>query len=104
MLCGPLNRHITIEQETTGKNSVGTPVETYTLLKKCYATIKYNSGGTPYNEGAQPYSDVDFSIRYDSAINYKCRILYSGEYFKIIAIELIGRKDGIRLKTIRWDV
>jgi SPP1 family predicted phage head-tail adaptor len=99
-----LNRLIRIDIESTSVNSVGTPEETYTLLKECFATIKYNTGATQYNEGAQAYSDIDFSIRWDSRINYKCRITYENVNYKILAIEYIGRKDGIRLKCIKFEL
>jgi SPP1 family predicted phage head-tail adaptor len=103
MLGAFLNRIITIEQETTSVNAVGTPVETYAVLKKTFATVKYTSGGTQFNEGAMPYTDTEFSIRFDERINYKCRVLYNTEYYKILHLELIGRKDGMRLKCIKWD-
>lgn len=104
MQSAALNRYIKIEQETTTKNAVGTPVETYSLLKFTWATIKYTSGGTEFNEGAQPFTDTEFSVRYDSLIDYKCRILFDNEYYKILHIELIGRKDGQRLKCIKYDI
>jgi SPP1 family predicted phage head-tail adaptor len=103
MQAGLLDRFITIEKETTSVNEVGTPIETYAKLKDCYSTIKYTSGGTSYNEGAQAFTDIDFSIRYDSNVNFKCRILFDSEYYKIMYIEKIGRKDGMRLKCIKWD-
>jgi len=103
MISSALNRYITIEIETTTTNAVGTPVESYATLKNTYATVQYKQGNTQFNEGAMPYTDTDFSIRYDSRVNYKCRILYNTEYFKILHIELIGRKDGMRLKCIKWD-
>jgi head-tail adaptor len=99
-----LNRYITIEKEVTSINAVGTPVETYSELKKTYATIKYTSGGTEFNEGSQPFTDTEFSIRYDILVNYKCRVNFDNEYYKILHIELIGRKDGMRLKCKKYDV
>jgi SPP1 family predicted phage head-tail adaptor len=104
MIAGALNKRITIEKETTAKNAVGTPVETYAVLKKTFATIKYITGGTDFNEGAQAYSSHDFSIRFDSAVDYRCRIVFEGEYYKILAIELIGQKDGMRLKCIKYEL
>jgi len=103
MLAGALNNFITIEIETTTKNAVGTPIETYAKLKDTWASIKYTSGGTQFNEGEMPYTDVDFSIRYDETVNYKCRVIFQSEYYKILYIENIGRKDGMRLKCLRWD-
>lgn len=103
MLSGPMNCYITIQKETTSTNLVGTPVETYAKLKDTWATVKYTSGNTEFNEGEMPFTDTDFSIRYDVLVNYKCRVLYNNEYYKILHIEQIGRKDGTRLKCIKWD-
>lgn len=83
MLCANLNTNIVIEKETTSTNSVGTPIETYATLKSTWAQLKYNSGNTEFNEGAQPFSDIDFTIRYDSNINYKCRVKLPFENIEI---------------------
>jgi head-tail adaptor len=103
MLSGLLDKYITIEKETTTINAVGTPIETYAKLKDTFATIKYTAGRTDFEEGEMPNTDVDFSIRWDTNVNYKCRIVYNSEYFKILHIELIGRKDGMRIKCIQYD-
>ncbi len=103
MIAGALNKRISIEIEVTTKNSVGTPIETYTELKKTFASLKYITGGTDFNEGAQANSSHDFSIRYDSEVNYKCRVVFEGEYYKILAIELIGQKDGMRLRCVKFE-
>ena len=99
-----LNRRITLEKETTSKNAMGTPVETYSTLKTTYATVTYPGGGTSSDEyGEGSYTDAIFSIRYDARVNYKCRVLFDGSYYKILHIELIGRKEGLRLRTIMYD-
>jgi head-tail adaptor len=79
MFSGPLNTMISIEKEITTKNAVGSPVETYSLLKKTYATVKFTAGGKEFNEGEMPYTDTEFSLRYDSEINYKCRVMLQKE-------------------------
>lgn len=99
-----LNRLITIEKAVVSQNDQGTPVETYSVLKTTYATVTYQSGGTTSDEyGEQSYTDAIFSIRYDPRINYKCRVLFNGSYYKILHVELIGRKNGLRLRTIMYD-
>lgn len=103
MISAALDTSITIEKETTTINAVGSPSETYAKLKDTWATIKDTSGGTRYENGEEPYTDTEFSIRYDVLVNYKCRVLYNSEYYKIIHIALIRRKDGMRLKCIKWD-
>ena len=96
-------RRILLQIETTTINSVGTSIETYADLRYTYASIKYTSGTTDFDEGAHPNTDLEFSIRWNSDITYKLRIKYEGEYYKILHLQDIGRRDGIRLKCILWD-
>lgn len=99
-----LDRLITIEKEATTKNALGTPVETYSFLKKKFATVTYNGGGTRNQEhGEIANTTAEFTTRYDTDINYKCRIRFNGSYYKILHIEMIGRNEGQRMKTIMFE-
>lgn len=98
-----LNKHIIIEKETTTVNSLGTPVETYSFLKESYAGVWLKSGNTQYSDGALPFSTVEFIVRYDERIDYKCRIYYEGQYYKIKHIYVQGRKDWQRVQAIVWE-
>ena len=72
-----LNRKIIFEKETTSKNAVGTPIETYVEYKNKYANVYVSGGSTEFGENsALPQTNIDFTIRYDSDITYKCRIKY----------------------------
>ena len=99
-----LDKRIIIEKETTTKNAVGTPTETYVFHKDTYANVKDLVGNTNYTtEGALPFSVTDFVIRYDDTINYKCRIQYEDQYYLIKHISYEGRKHWIRMKAIVWE-
>ncbi len=98
-----LTEYVRLEIETTAKNSVGTPIETYHLLKYTFASVVYRRGDTDFEQGAVTFTNTEFSIRWDNRVNMKCRIYYEDEYYKILHIEKIGRKDGLRLKCIKWD-
>ena len=105
MLSGKLDKRITIEVETTTKDAtVGHPKETYSTLKTTYATVNVLSGGVEFHKEFEIASvTVLFTIRYDSRINYKCRILYNEKYYKILHIEEIGRKEGWKIRTIMFE-
>ena len=107
MIPGMMDKFITIEQETTADNAVGTSAETYTTLRTDFASIKNTFGNTDFEEGAHAFTRIEFSLRWNSdmtgANRYKRRILYDGQYYKIVHSEDIGRKDGIRLKCVLWD-
>ncbi len=75
------------------------------FLKYKWSGVQYLGGRTgadQYGENAQ--NDAIFTIRYDEDINYKCRIYYNDQYYKITHIELIGRNEGYRLRTIMFTV
>jgi len=99
-----LNRKIIIERESTSTNSVGTPIETYVTYKNKYANVYVSGGSTEFTEsGALPNTNIDFTIRYDEDINYKCRIKYNNQYYKILHIEEMGRKLAQKIRTIVFE-
>jgi len=99
-----LDKQIVIEKETTTTNRVGTPEETYEFLKEAWAEKFQNNSTTQYApEGMVPFSADVFIIRYDEDINYKCRLIWNNNYYKIEGIDYIGRKHWIKLKCIVWE-
>ena len=93
-----------VEKEVTTKNAAGTPIESYNFLKESYAGITLRSGDTSFTaEGALPFNNVEFLLRYDSRINYKCRFSYENQYYKIKHIQVMGRKDWMLVKAIVWE-
>ena len=104
MIPSALNKLITVEKETTTTNAVGTPEETYVFLKQCYASKLTKSGSTQYDaHGELPFSVDEFTVRYDKRVDYKCRLIYNNNYYKIEHIEEVGRKHFLRLDCIVWD-
>lgn len=104
MIVAELNRWITIEVETTAKNTLGTPTETYVDYKSTWAGVSFLGGKTFTDQaGENVQSDAVFTLRWDENISYKNRIVYLGQIYKITHIEPIGRRDGIRLLTLNWS-
>ena len=104
MVPSSLKELIVIEKETTAKNRVGTPQETYAFLKETYADVFIQGGTTQYDTAGQlPFSQTVFTVRYDENIDYKCRLIYNNNYYKIESIQEMGRKHWIRLRCIVWE-
>jgi len=103
MNANDLNKFIIIEKEVTTTNSLGTPIETYSFLKESYAGVWLKGGSTQYTDGAIPFTNIEFVIRYDERVDYKCRVKYEGQYYKIKHIYVQGRKDWMRLQAIVWE-
>lgn len=84
---GQLNQRINIEQRSSSVDTLGQPVETWTLLAAVWANVKYPSGI------ASIKSDADVSvvkasirIRYISSVNAGMRVAKGSEYFNILAV------------------
>jgi len=104
MLASLLDKQLVIEIERTTTNRVGTPKETYEFLKETWAQKVQNVATTQYApEGQVPFSGDVFIIRYDEEINYKCRVIYNNNYYKIEGIDYIGRRHWMKLKCIVWE-
>lgn len=103
MLVAELNRWIKIEKATVAKGSIGVPKETYTDLFETWAGVSYGGGSlNSDNAGENVRVDAIFTTRFEDQVNYKCRIFYEMQYYKIDHIEIIGRNEGLRIKTVRW--
>jgi len=102
MLAAELNRWITIEKATRAKDAtIGHPKDTYATLYSTWAGVSYGAGSfNKDNAGSNVRVDAAFTIRYDEDVNYKCRILYEEQYYEFDHIEIIGRNEGMRIKTI----
>jgi len=104
MLAHLLNKRILLEQKTVTKNAMGTPTDGWATYRYTYAGVKYTGGGTDYDEiGAIASTNTEFTIRYNPDINYKFRVSYANCYYKLQHIEIIGNKEGLRLKTIMFE-
>ena len=104
MTAAELNRRITIEKESTAKNSVGTPTETYVNLKETAAKVLVTTGSTDYTgQGALPFTRISFTIRWDERVNYKCRIVYDDQYYEIDHIETLDRNHWMKISSIVWE-
>lgn len=103
MLSAELNRWIEIERATNAKGATGVPTDTYVSLYGTWAGVSYGGGSfNKDNAGSNARVDASITLRYDEEINYKCRIVYESQYYAIDHIEVIGRREGLRLKCIRY--
>jgi SPP1 family predicted phage head-tail adaptor len=98
------DRPINIEKRTKQRNAVGTPISVWAPLKSLFAHVSYRGGNTSMQQfGAQTRTDATFSIRFDPAIDYDCRIQYGNQYYRIRHIEIMGRDENMRLQCIMFE-
>jgi len=104
LVTSSLNYLITIEKETTTKNAVGTPIKQWGALCTCYANVYSKSDSLlSLSEGQLSNTSIIFTIRYRSDIDYSCRILFENIYYKIIGLNLIRRKVGLKLTGVAYN-
>ena len=104
MYTSMLNKSVIIEKSTETTNAVGTPVENFSFLKESYAGMTLRDGNTAYTDtGELAFNNVEFLLRYDSRINYSCRLKYENQYYKIKHIQVVGRKDWMQVRAIVWE-
>lgn len=99
-----LNRKITIQKSTVSKNDIGTVEDTWEDYKYAWANVYVRGGDTSYLNGQElPYTTTEFTIRYDEAMNYNYRIKFKNDYYKILHVEEMGRKEGLKIRTIIFN-
>ena len=97
---GRLDRRVVIEQPNRTTNAFGEPINTPTTLTTVWAKRMDERGLERYEQGVLTATrTVDWAIRYLSTVKEDMVLTYDSEDFKIIAIEEIGRKWGLMLKT-----
>ena len=100
MRIGKLDRRIVIEQQVTAKDDWNYDYTTWTT----YATVWANK----MDKGVTEREEVDrqtaltrtqWTMRYRSTVNSTMRILYNSQYYYIVGVEEIGRREGLRVFT-----
>lgn len=104
MITSTLNRKITIEKSIMTKDSVGAPSPSYEKLFDVWAGMYIRSVDSRFfSEGVLPVSTVEWTIRYKDNIDLKCRIKYDNDYYKILSVEKIGRKESLKITTMLFN-
>jgi len=104
MITSTLNKFITIEKGTMGKDAVGAPSSSYVVVSNVWANMFIRSVDTRFTtEGSLPISTTEWTIRYRDDVDIKCRIIYDGDYYKILSVEKVGRKEALKITTMLFN-
>lgn len=91
---GSLNKRISIEQRGTAVDSIGQPVEAWSQVWSCRASIRYPSGLSTIKAAADvSIVQASIRIRYHDGLNAGMRVVRPGEVFDIKAV-LPNRAEG----------
>lgn len=96
MRAGNLDRIVEIQRRTTGLDSFGTPLETWTTFATMRAQLLKNA--TDDREGTRGHTTdavLTFRIYYFASLSLNDRLLYEGQQFEITGLTEIGRRVGM---------
>tara|TARA_R110002020_G_scaffold42273_1_gene124085 strand:+ start:517 stop:846 length:330 start_codon:yes stop_codon:yes gene_type:complete len=104
MNIGSLDRRIVLQEPTTTVNDYGERTNSWGTLASVWASIERKSSASETNSGEQLVSlqSVTFLIRYSSVVaglNMSHRVSYNSEYYNILAVQEVGRRDQLRIIT-----
>lgn len=97
MKAGRLDRRITIQQNTPSTNSFGEQDESWADLDTVWAEVRTQSGREIFAAGTQAEIDIAFRIRHRTDLTRAMRIVYDGDNYDILAINEIGRREGLEI-------
>ncbi len=106
MIFGRLDRKISIYRPTFSQDGYGEQVRTNSLYKNAWARIYFQTSGSKTEYEADSFigsAKIDFLVRYDESITIKDYIVYRGDNYYIQEVQELGRKEGLKLKTIKKE-
>lgn len=104
MNCNDLKYPIEVWKYNVSENEGGTPIEEFLLYKGTYAKMRVLSGSTTYESmGNLPFTNVEFTIRYDPYVNYRCQVKYNSVFYKINHIQPLDRKAWLVLNCVVYN-
>ena len=100
-----LQHRVAIYKYDRSVNAAGTPIEGFKLYKYAYAGIKELGGSLEIDgaPGTVHNQNVEITIRYDSTIDYRCKIVYGQNTYKIDCIDPVVRKGFFVLRCYTYN-
>lgn len=100
LIIGNLRNKIKVMSFTVTRDEYGAEVETYTELAALRAEVKFVSGNKVIdNKEIFAAQSVQFITHYRSTVTEAMRIDYDGKKYRILSLEEIGYKEGLKINT-----
>lgn len=101
MNIGHMDRRIELQTSTESVNTYGERADSWATFATVWAAIVYKGGSEKVSgDQVSATNKVEFRIRYSSTTNRVLasdRVLYNSQYYQILAVEEIGRREGLTL-------
>ena len=107
MNLGKLDRRIVIEQYSETRTTSGAVNKVWSTLGEVWAKVDWKSGGEGFEaKQEQGFNNVEFMVRFCGLLNAneKQRIFYNDEYFDILYVNEIDRRQYYKIVTKRKTV
>jgi len=100
MESGKLDRRITLEALTATQGSLGGVSEGWAALATVWARWLPGGGNETFTAAAvHAEAEGRFRIRWRSDVTTKHRVVYAAVNYDILAVDEMGRRDGLELKV-----
>ena len=108
MIIGRMERYITIQQPTyaVSANSNDKPISGWTTYKSLWSAWKHMQAQEVFETGQMVAKDTyEFKFRHYDAPDVKAdmRILYDSQYYYLVGLKELGRKEAWQATTINRD-
>jgi len=106
MRAGRLDRRIELQSKTETRDSFGAAIPTWTAYTTVWAEVKSEGQAGARNNEAdteQSRSERVFKIRYGPIVEPEHRVLHDGLTYRIKAVNEISRREGLELRTERYE-
>jgi SPP1 family predicted phage head-tail adaptor len=106
MKAGSLDRRVTLQAKTSGRDDFGADTESWAPLATVWAQ-KLDVTGRERLAGGQVQAEMDarFRVRWRGDVSAAAtRLVYAGRTYDILAIAELGRREGLELSCrVRVD-
>lgn len=96
-----LDRRVTLQRASYAQNDLGEMVPTWATLATVWASRRDVSDGERVAAAeVSAIISTRFQIRYDTAwadLNPKDRLSHEGRIYEIVAVKMLGRRDGLEI-------
>ena len=99
---GMLDERVTLRSYVATLNDYGEQTLAWSDLATVWARVEYPATGSNENvAAAQPtaFQTLFFTVRYRSDVEAKMRLTYGSDELDIIAVEVIGRKQHLKIEA-----
>lgn len=100
MFAGRMDRRIVVESYTETRSTYGDVSKTWSTHQTLWANYVQKTGKeVDADKNINHTIKAHFITRYVSTITPQMRIIYEGDWFNILEVKELGRKEGLKIEV-----